>query len=100
MKRNAFTLVEILITVTLISIIATITIMSLGSVVEDKQGYAENMVIRNVTGAVQSYRKSIDDMTATPSLAELEANGFVSREFAPNHSIVYSGGEVSNVVDK
>ncbi len=100
MKRNAFTLVEILIVIVILGILGTIAIINMSGVVEEKKDVANKTLILAVTNAVQNYRMKVDDSTATPSISTLQSNGLVTADFAGQWSISYSGGQVSDVVAK
>lgn len=100
MKRNAFTLAEILLVVIILGILATIAFMNMTDVVEEQKAEGSAVLVKHVRDAVQNFRMKIKDSTATPSISALQSNGLVTATFAAEWSISYSDGEVSNVVAK
>ncbi len=100
MKHKAFTLVEILIVVIILGILATIAMLGMSEVLSEKKAEANATLVLSVKNAVQNFRLKVNDSTAVPAMASLQSHGLVTADFADQWSIVYTNGEVSNVVAK
>ncbi len=100
MKRKAFTLIETLVVVLILGVVASIAIFQMGGIVDERKDEANKTIVLSVKNTVQNFRMRIDDPTATPAMAALLSNGLVTSDFASEWSIVYSDGQVSNVVAK